>query len=75
VVRSIFRLELFVGMMLKLASCQSGMTQCGIILSLWTNKKLTLVKKNGTQIFDIKAPGLRSIYSVKKSGKGKKIKV
>jgi hypothetical protein len=28
-----------------------------------------------SKIFDIKAPGLRSIYSVKKSGKGKKIKV
>jgi len=27
------------------------------------------------KIFDIKAPGLHSIYSVKKSGKGKKIKV
>jgi len=28
-----------------------------------------------SKIFDIKAPGLCSIYSVKKSGKGKKIKV
>jgi len=28
-----------------------------------------------SKIFDIKAPGLLSIYSVKKSGKGKKIKV
>jgi len=28
-----------------------------------------------SKIFDIKAPGLSSIYSVKKSGKGKKIKV
>jgi len=27
-----------------------------------------------SKIFNIKAPGLRSIYSVKKSGKGKKIK-
>jgi len=28
-----------------------------------------------SKIFDITAPGLQSIYSIKKSGKGKKIKV
>jgi len=32
-------------------------------------------KEWNSKIFDIKAPSLRSIYSVKKSGKGKKIKV
>jgi len=51
--------------------------------SMWNNFLETLGEKEigfskeewYSKIFDIKAPGLCSIYSMKKSGKGKKIKV
>jgi len=49
--------------------------------AMWDNlenldeQEIDFSKEWYSKIFDIKAPGLRSIYSVKKSGKGKKIKV